>query len=327
MDIEPRRWLPLIGLAALAAVPLIAALTDDPYLVTIFTRVVILALAAASLDFILGYGAMVSLGHAAFLGIGAYTVGILAHHHQSGAPLLEAVPWLTGTNAALISLPLAIAVAALCALLIGALSLRTRALHFIMITLAFAQMFFFLFIAMARYGGGDGMVMWQRNTLPLINTGDSVQFYYLCLAFLAGSVFLLRRIVAARFGRVLRGAAENERRMAALGFPVFRYRLAAFTLAGAIGGLAGALMANLETFVSPSLLHWSQSGELMVMVILGGLGSIYGPVLGATLFIMLEETLAAWTEHWMIILGPILILVVLYARRGLFGWLTWRRHG
>lgn len=326
MDTEARRWLPLAGLLALALVPLIAAVTDDPYLVTIFTRVLILALAAVSLDFILGYGAMVSFGHAAFLGAGAYTVGILSYHASTQTPIIDGVPWLAGTTAALVAWPLAVIFAALLALFIGALSLRTRALYFIMITLAFAQMFYFLFISLGRYGGEDGMILWERNTLPLLDTANPVQYYYLCLAFLAVVVWLLRRMVAARFGRVLRGAAENERRMAALGFPVYRYRLAAFTIAGAIGGLAGALLANLDTYVSPGLIHWTQSGELMIMVILGGMGSIYGPVLGATALTLLEETLATWTEHWMIILGPILILVVLYARRGLFGWLIWRRR-
>lgn len=322
MDTERRVWLPLAGLALLAAVPVIAWIADDPYLVTIFTRILILALAAAGLDFILGYGAMVSFGHAAFVGAGAYTVGILAHHAASGTPVIPGVSWLSGTTAGLVAWPAAVLAAALLALFIGALSLRTRALYFIMITLAFAQMFYYLFVSLERYGGGDGLVMWDRSTLPLIDTGSAVQFYYLCLACLVGTVCVLRRVVGARFGRVLRGAAENERRMQALGFPVYRYRLAAFTIAGATGGLAGALLANLETFVSPGLLHWQQSGELMIMVILGGIGTLYGPVLGAAALILLEETLATWTDHWMIALGPILIFVVLFARRGLFGWMT-----
>jgi len=324
MVIDRHRWLPPIGLAALALVPVVAALTDDPYLVTIFTRIVVLALAAVSLDFILGYGAMVSFGHAAFIGAGAYTVGILGQHAIMGTPIIPGVPALTGTTAGLIAWPLGVVVAALLALFIGALSLRTRGIHFIMITLAFAQMFFFLFISMERYGGEDGIVLWQRNTLPLIDTGNAVHYYYLCLALLAACVFILQRIVRARFGRVIRGAAENERRMHALGFPVYRYRLAAFTLAGAIGGLAGVLLANLDTYVSPETLHWTQSGELMIMVILGGMGSLHGAVVGATALVLLEETLATWTEHWMIILGPILILVVLFARRGLYGWLAGR---
>lgn len=326
MDTERRRWLPLAGLALLATVPVIAGVIDDPYLVTIFSRVVILALAAVGLDFILGYGALVSFGHAAFVGAGAYTVGILAHHATNGTALIPGVAWLSGTTAGLIAWPLAVVMAALLALLIGALSLRTRALYFIMITLAFAQMVYYLFVSLERYGGRDGLILWERNTLPLIDTGSAVQFYYVCLVCLAGTVFLLRRVVGARFGRVLRGAAENERRMQAVGFPVYRYRLAAFTIAGGTGGLAGALLANLQTFVSPGLLHWQQSGELMIMVILGGIGTLYGPVLGATALILLEETLASWTDHWMIVLGPILIFVVLFARRGLFGWLTGRRR-
>ncbi|MDX1610046.1 MAG: branched-chain amino acid ABC transporter permease, partial [Halofilum sp. (in: g-proteobacteria)] len=316
MVTDRHRWLPPLGLALLAAVPVIAVLTDDPYLVTIFTRVVVFALAATSLDFILGYGALVSFGHAAFVGAGAYTVGILAHHAHNGTALIAGLPWLSGTTAALLAWPVAVAVAAMLALLIGALSLRTRNLYFIMITLAFAQVIFFLFTSLERYGGDDGLVIWSRNTLPLVDTSNPTQFYYLCLAFLAGTVYLLRRVVAARFGRVLRGAAENERRMQALGFPVYRYRLAAFTIAGGLGGLAGALLANLNTFVSPGLLHWSQSGELMIMVILGGIGTLNGPVVGAAALILLEETLATWTDHWMIVLGPILVAVVLFARRG-----------
>lgn len=325
MHADRATWLPLAGLALLVAVPPAAHALGDPYVVNIVTRALILAIAAVSLDFILGYGALVSFGHAAFVGAGAYTVGILAHHAHEGTPVIDGFPGLAGTNAALVAWPAAIAVAALLALVIGALSLRTRGLYFIMITLAFAQMAFFLFTSMERYGGDDGLILWERSRIPALDPGSTVQFYYLCLALLVAFVAFLRRSVDARFGRVLRGAADNERRMLALGFPVYRYRLAAFVIAGAGAGLAGALLANQDTFVSPELMHWRHSGELLIMVILGGLGTLYGPVLGALALVLLEEVLSAWTEHWMLILGPMLVLVVLFARRGLYGWLRTTR--
>jgi len=313
-----RRATPLAGLALLLAVPPFAHAIGDAYLVNILTRGVILALAAVSLDLILGYGGLVSFGHAAFVGAGAYTVGILAFHARAGSTVFDG---LHGTQAALAAWPAAIVVAALLALVIGALSLRTRGLYFIMITLAFGQMVYFLFTSLERYGGDDGLILWQRSAWPLGDPADGTQFYYVCVALLLVFVVFLRRTVDARFGRVLRGAAENERRMRALGFPVYRYRLAAFVIAGAGAGLAGALLANQDTFVSPELLGWRQSGELMVMVILGGVGTLYGPVLGALGLVLLEEVLSGWTQHWMIILGPVLIVVVLFARRGLAGWL------
>ncbi len=316
-----KRWLPLAGLVLLLAAPPAAYTIGEPYLVNILTRALILGIAAVSLDFILGYGALVSFGHAAFVGAGAYTVGIFAHHAREGTPVFGGALDFSGSESALVAWPAAILVAALLALVIGALSLRTRGLYFIMITLAFAQMTYFLFTSLERYGGDDGLILWQRSQLPGVDTADPVHFYYLCLGVLIAFVAFLRRAVDARFGRVLRGAAENERRMHALGFPVYRYRLAAFVIAGAGAGLAGALLANQDTFVSPELLNWRHSGELMIMVILGGLGTLFGPVLGAIALVLLEETLSAWTEHWMIILGPVLILVVLFARRGLYGWL------
>jgi branched-chain amino acid transport system permease protein len=316
---EARRWVPWAGLAALLAFPALATALDDPYLVSLLTRALILALAVVGLDFILGYGALVSFGHAAFVGAGAYTVGILAFHAREGTPIAGGLLGAGGTEAALIAWPLAVVVAALLAALIGALSLRTRGLYFIMITLAFGQMLYYLATSLERYGGDDGLILWQRSDLPLVEPADPYQFYYLCLALLAVVVALLRRVTASRFGRVLRGAAENERRMRALGFPVYRYRLAAFVIAGAVGGLAGALQANLDTFVSPELLSWQHSGEMLIMVILGGLGTLYGPVVGAIAFVFIESTLAAWTEHWMILFGPFLVLVVLFARGGLCG--------
>ena len=306
---------PWIGLALLLALPPFAHAIDDPYLISIVTRGIILGIAVVGLDFILGYGALVSFGHAAFVGAGAYTVAILAHHAHEGTPLLGT----GGTQQALIAWPLAVVVGAGLAGAIGALSLRTRGLYFIMITLAFGQMIYYLASSLERYGGDDGLILWERSRLPGIDVANALHFYYLCLALLVAVLFLLRRAIDARFGRVLRGAAENERRMRALGFPVYRYRLAAFTIAGAVGGLAGALLANQETFVSPELLSWQHSGEMLVMVILGGIGTLYGAALGGIVLVLLEAVLAAWTEHWMILLGPILVAVVLFARSGLWG--------
>lgn len=330
MDAErrpPRGWAPVSGLLVLAALPALAWALGDPYLLSLLSRGLILALAAVSLDLILGYGAMVSFGHAAFVGAGAYTVGILAHHAAQGSALVDAWPWLAGSEAALVAWPAAMAVAGLLAALIGALCLRTRGLYFIMITLAFGQMLYFLATSLERYGGDDGLILWRRSRLPLGDASDPLLFYYLCLGLLALVTAALARVTGSRFGRVLRGAAGNEPRMAALGFPVYRYRLAAFALAGAVAGLAGALLANQDTFVSPELLHWRHSGELMVMVILGGLGSLYGAVLGALALVLLEEVLAAWTPHWGLFLGPLLVLVVLFARGGLYGWLVRGRPG
>ena len=211
--------------------------------------------------------------------------------------------------------------AALLALLIGAVSLRTSGMYFIMITLAFAQMLYYFFVSLEVYGGDDGLSIARRNRLSGLDLENEAAFYYVCLLVLAVFLFLGRRLVRSRFGMVLQGCKENEERMRALGFPVYRYKLAAFVLAGAVAGLAGALMANYMGFVDPALMHWTVSGEIMVMVILGGMGTLAGPVIGAAVLLLLEEILSAYMEHWMIILGPVLVLVVLFARRGIWGWL------
>ncbi len=309
------------GLALLLALPPLASIAGEPFAVTLASRVLIYALAAASLDFIVGYGGMVSFGHAAFLGLGAYTVGIVASHAFDGTavPLLP-FAW-TGTNAAVIQWPLAMLVSALFALVIGALSLRTAGVYFIMITLAFAQMLYHLFLTLPTYGGQDGLNLWRRSEIPGLDLADDVTFYYLTLTLLVISLLILGRLVHSRFGMVLRAGKQNEPRLQALGIPTVRYKLLAFVIAGAFGGLAGALTVNHTEFVGPGLLHWTRSGELLVIVILGGLGSLYGAVVGAAALLILEEVIAGWTEHWMIVLGPFLVLVVLFARRGLYGWL------
>ena len=320
--LDRRAWVLLAGFLLLAAVPPIAAAIGQPFLTNTFTRFVIYAIAAVSLDLILGFGGMVSFGHAAWFGLGGYVVAIAAFHAQEGSTLLG---W-GGSNEALVTWPLAIAVAALVALPIGALSLRTTGIHFIMITLAFAQMLFYLFVSLKFYGGDDGLAMALRNVLPGIDLRQATTFYYVCLGCLVLWAGLCHRIVNSRFGLVLQGCRQSERRMAALGYPVYRYKLVAFVVAAAGAALAGALWANSARFVSPDMLAWIKSGELMIMVILGGLGTLHGAVLGAAVLLGLEQLLAGWTEHWMLILGPLLVAFVLFARRGLFGLLTGARE-
>jgi branched-chain amino acid transport system permease protein len=299
-------------LAALALLPVYTSLTGDPFLMTLFTRVLILAIAAVSLNLIMGYGGMVSFGHAAYLGIGGYAVGILAKE---------------GIGSGFVQWPVAVAVSALYALVVGALSLRTRGVYFIMITLAFAQMIYYVAIGMDRYGGDDGLTIYQRSRFGVIDLNNKTGFYYLCLALLLASICLVARVVNSRFGLVIRGARSNDRRMRAIGFPTFRYRLVCFVIAGALCGLAGALLANHTSFVSPALMHWTRSGDLIVMVVLGGLGSLFGPLIGAVAFLLLEEALSRVTEYPDLVLGPILLLVAIYLHGGIEGLLERRRHG
>jgi branched-chain amino acid transport system permease protein len=303
--LTPRNLAAAALLAALALLPLYVELSGNQFALTLFTRIVILALAAVSLNLILGFGGMMSFGHAAYLGIGGYAVGILAHEHvYSGF-----VQW-----------PVALAASALFALVIGALSLRTRGVYFIMITLAFAQMAYYVISGLARYGGDDGLTIYKRSQFvaPLDLT-NRVQFYYVCLVLLFATVYLVWRLVNSRFGLVIQGARSNERRMRAIGFPTYPYRLVCFVIAGTLCGLSGALLANHTDFVSPSMMYWTRSGDLMIMVILGGMGSVIGPVFGAVALLVLEEVLSGITEYWQIILGPLLLLVVLFARGGIDG--------
>jgi len=306
-------------LCCLALFPLPVILLGQDYLLTLGTRILIYGLAAASLDLILGYGGMVSLGHAAFLGVGGYTVGILAFCGYEGRDLLSWPLALPGTENGLLVWPLAVALAMGFAALTGAVSLRTRGMHFIMITLAFAQMVYFFFSSLDSYGGSDGISLYGRNHLPLLDTGSDLQFYYLCLfclgIFLGGG----HRLVRSRFGRILQGCRQNELRLQVMGVATFRHRLLAYVLAGGAAGLAGVLLANQGEFVGPGMIHWTRSGEILVMVLLGGMGTLVGPVLGAATLLTLEEYLAMYTEHWMVFLGPFLILVVLFGRQGIYG--------
>ena len=315
----PRKIIAFTVAALLAALPWLLQLAGQDYLLSLATRVLIYGLAASSLNLILGYGGMVSLGHAAFMGIGGYTVGILAFHSYEGSPVISWLPSFYGSENGLLVWPLAMLLAALFALVTGAISLRTRGMHFIMITLAFAQMVYFFFTSLDTYGGGDGISLYSRNRLPMLDLGSDWVFYYLCLAILLLFIFLMQRLINSRFGRVLVGSRENEQRLQVLGFATFGHRLLSYCLAGAAAGLAGALLVNQGEFVSPGMIHWTRSGEVMVMVLLGGMGTLMGPLLGAAVLLFMEEYLAMYTEHWMVILGPFLILVVLFARNGLYG--------
>lgn len=295
-------WLIFGGFAAL---PLIAAMTGDPYLVVVATRILAFAMAALALDLILGYGGMVSFGHAAYLGIGAYAVAILS---RAGITDLGA------------HLGAAVVAGALFALVTGAISLRTRGIYFIMITLAFAQMAYFFFVSLSAYGGDDGVTLAARSTvLGQDWLRDDRVLYYAALAMLLGLYLLCVAITGSRFGRVLTGARENPLRMQAVGFTPFRFQLTAFVISGAITAIAGVILANQASFVSPSYMNWHRSGELVVMVVLGGIGNLLGAIAGATLALLLEEWLALFTDHWRLIFGALLILVVLYSRDGLTG--------
>jgi branched-chain amino acid transport system permease protein len=301
-----RRALVLATLVALlAAVPPLAAAVGQPYYIDLVRRVMIFAIAAASLNLILGYGGLVSFGHAAYLGVGAYAVGILAFY---------------GVNNGWLQWSVAIAASALVALVIGAISVRTRGIYFIMITLAFTQMLYYLGISVEEFGGDDGMRLKVKSQFSgLIDLDHPASFYYLTLVLMLASLYLVRRLVDSRFGMVLRAAKSNEARSRAIGFSPYLYQLAAFVIAGAICGLAGALLANHTAYITPAYMDWTRSGEIMFMVILGGAGTVAGPVLGAFALLVVEDLLSGWTAHWQVILGPLLVLSVLFFRRGLGG--------
>ncbi|MES2537851.1 MAG: branched-chain amino acid ABC transporter permease [Pseudomonadota bacterium] len=312
----------LATIAAAAAFPLVMQALNYEYYISFGSRVMIYALAATSLNLILGYGGMISFGHAAFVGAGAYTAGILI---------------VEGSSSALIAWPLAMLVAGLLALVIGAISLRTRGMYFIMITLAFAQMIYFITVSMKAYGGEEGLALPARPAVPFIGIKDDLGLYYVILLLLCATIYLINRIISSRFGRVLEATRENEIRMEAIGYPTLRYKLAAFVIAGAFGGLAGALLANQNNFVNPSIMHWTKSGTLMIMVILGGVRHRYGGVVGALVLLGLEDLIAHvridWLEqiypnyaqHSMLGVGIILLIIVLYAPQGIAGLFRRRR--
>jgi branched-chain amino acid transport system permease protein len=294
-----------ISVALLVALPPVVVAIGQPFYIDLVRRIMILAIAAVSLNLILGYGGLVSFGHAAYLGIGAYAVGILGFY---------------GVTSGWLQWGMAIGASALVALAIGAVSIRTSGIYFIMITLAFTQMLYYLGISLDVFGGDDGMRLKAKSQFSgLIDLGNPIAFYYLALVLMLVSVFLVYRIVNSKFGMVLRAAKSNEARARAIGFSPYPYRLAAFVIAGAMCGLAGALYANHTNYIVPGLMSWQQSGDIMFMVILGGMASTAGPVLGTFVLLILEEILKGWTEHWQVVLGPLLVLSVIFFRRGLAG--------
>lgn len=299
----------LLLLAVLTIFPFAAGALEQEFYIGVASRLMIFALAATSLNLVLGFGGMVSLGHAAYFGAGAYTVGILMQHGIASA-------WL--------SWPAAIVISGLLAALIGVISLRTRGVYFIMITLAFAQMVYFLFISLRAYGGDDGLSLATRSETG-IDMGSDTAFYYVVLVMLALTIAFVHRLVNSRFGRTVQAIRENETRMEAIGYPVFRYKLVCFSIGGALAGLAGALIANQNMLVSPNLIHWTQSGMLMVMVILGGTGYLFGGVIGAVAILLLEEVLSGYTMHWQLALGIVLLAVVMVLPNGLASLMQRRR--
>jgi branched-chain amino acid transport system permease protein len=299
------RILPVIIFAAFALVPLALLLGPQSYVLAVVTRIMILALGAMSLDLLIGYGAMISFGHAAFVGLGAYSVAILASH---------------GITDGFVQLAVALATSLIFALFTGAISLRTKGVYFIMITLAFGQMLFFLTTSLAAYGGDDGLTLAARSTFfGLKFMKNDLAMYYVTFGTVLCAYLLLRAIVASRFGRVLRGIRENPVRMEAIGFAPYRYQLTAYVIAGLIAGVSGFLLANQTEFVSPAYTAWQRSGELIFVLVLGGLGSLHGAILGAAAFTLLADILSHYTENWAMIFGPILILVVLFVRGGING--------
>jgi branched-chain amino acid transport system permease protein len=325
----PRNAFVAALLAVLALLPVYCTVTGNFFLMSLFTRILILGMAAVSLNLIMGFGGMVSFGHAAYLGIGGYAVGILAKE---------------GINTGFLQWPLALAMSGLFALGVGALCLRTRGVYFIMITLAFAQMIYYVAIGLDRYGGDDGLTIYKRSDFGgLVDLSNKTLFYYLCLALLLAAVYLVWRVVNSRFGMVIQGSRSNDRRMRAIGFPTFRYKLVCFVIAGMLCGLSGALLANHTDFISPAIMHWTRSGDLIVMAVLGGMGSVFGPVIGAVALLVLEEALpfviefvghvftssdiTTAREYWQLILGPMMLLIVLFARGGIDGLLTSMRRG
>jgi branched-chain amino acid transport system permease protein len=305
LSLTPRNVLVAALIVLLALLPVYCWATGNYFLMTLFTRILILAMAAVSLNLIMGFGGMVSFGHAAYLGIGGYAVGILAKE---------------GINSGFIQWPVALAASGLFALGVGALSLRTRGVYFIMITLAFAQMIYYVASGLDRYGGDDGLTIYKRSQFfDPINLSNKTFFYYLCFALLMATVYLVYRLVHSRFGTAIQGIRSNERRMRAIGFPTLRYKLTCFVIAGVICGFAGVLLANHTDFISPAIMFWTRSGDLMVMAVLGGMGTVFGPVIGTIAFLLLEEGLSQATEFQGIILGPMLLAVALYARGGIDG--------
>ena len=303
---SPRGAFNLILVLLCALMPFMAPLIGQDFYTDVFARTMVWAIAAVSLNLIMGYGGMISFGHAVYIGVGGYAVGILTFH---------------GIENAYIQWPVALAASGLVALIFGAISLRTRGVYFIMITLAFTQMVHFFSVSLEKYGSDDGLTIDARSdfSIPFFDLNDGITLYYLIFVLMMLSIYTTHKIVNSRFGMVIRGAMSNDDRMRSIGYPTYGYKLTAFVIAGVMCGLSGILSANLEDFVSPDMMSWPRSGDLIFMVVLGGMGTIFGPLGGAIVFWLLSEFLSDITEHWHLIFGPFLILVVLFARGGLEG--------
>lgn len=319
----------LLIVAGLVLVPLWAFFADEPFTITLATRAVILAMAAVGLNIALGLGGLISLGHAVFFGLGGYAMGILAYHAQTYTPFIEWPFVIEGTKSMPVIWLVAVMMSSLAAFVIGLLSLRTSGAYFIMITLAFGQMFFFFSISWSAYGGEDGVSIYLRNGFPGLNTLAPIQFYGLCFGLLMLVLLFASLLARSPFGLALNAARQSEQRVQAVGMMPFRLRLAAFVISGAITGLAGALFADLNRFVSPAMFSWQMSGEIMILVILGGVGRLYGPVVGAIVYVLLEHVLGDLSDYWHIYLGVLLLLVVLFVKGGIIGAVSGRRaaHG
>lgn len=290
-------------LVALAAGPLLAAAIAQPFVLFLLTRLMILAIAATGLNLVLGIGGLPSFGHAALVGVGAYAAAIVAL--QAGGGAWSQAAW-------------AVAAAAVAAFAMGAISLRTRGIAFILITLALGQLLFYVAAALEPLGGDDGI------NVPAADLGGGVGFYYAVFAVLAAATAATARVRATPFGRVLRGGAINEDRIAAAGIGLPRVRLAAFAASGAVCGLAGALTTLHTAFASPAAMTWTRSAELVAMVLVGGAGTVAGPLFGAAAFVALEELLSGFTTRWHLVFGPLLVIIVLAARGGIAGWIDGR---
>lgn len=316
------RLVNVLVLGLLIGIPLMAWHNGQPFTITLATKIAILALAGVGLNIALGLGGLVSLGHAVFFGIGGYAMGILASHAQSFTPLFSGALAIPGTKSMPLIWLVAVLASAGAAYLIGRLSLRTGGVYFIMITLAFGQMFYYFTVSWPAYGGEDGMPIYVRNNFPFLNTLDPIQFFAITCLLLILALIMAHRLANSAFGLALNSIRQNPERAIASGIEPMDVRLVAFVISGAITGLAGALYADLNRFVSPSMFSWQTSGEIMILVILGGIGRLFGPVAGAGLFIMLEHFLGGVSEHWPFFLGLLLLLTVLFARGGLMGLLA-----
>lgn len=324
----PEWRITLLVLGSLALLPLMAAAADEPYYVNLATRIVILALAGVGLNLALGLGGMVSFGHAAFFGLGGYVLGIGVSSHLSGEPVMAWPIEIPGSASLLICLSVAILISALVAAVIGALSLRTSGVYFIMITLAFAQMIYYVAVAIPTYGGDDGLPIYERATIPIGSLYDPLTAFGVSFAALLVALVLVQRISQSHFGAALRMARLNEKRLATSGIEPLPIKITAFVLSAMITACAGALFADLNGFVGPSMLSWKTSGEIMIFVILGGIGRIIGPVIGAAVFVLLETFLGGVTDRWGLFLGLALLSIVLFANGGLMGMLAGpRRNG